>query len=211
MHNFIKRLLSIIFIAPIFLYLIYLNNFLFIFFLIIIFALSIAELVFLIKLNKILFLLNIFLLIFFLLSFYFLRGSTIKDFYYLVWLILIVWLTDMGGYIVGKTFGGIKLTKLSPNKTFSGLIGSLLFSQLSLFLINFFYFLSPYSFYIIFIQFLFCVVAIFGDLFYSFIKRKFNLKDYSNLLPGHGGILDRIDGLIFATILFFILRNFYEF
>ncbi len=103
--------------------------------------------------------------------------------------------TDIGGYIFGKIFGGKKLTKISPNKTYSGMIGSY---SLSL-LITFFLFKNYITFdLIIMISLLTSTVSQAGDLFISYLKRKSKLKDTGNILPGHGGLLDRFDGLIFA-------------
>ena len=116
-----------------------------------------------------------------------------------LWLIIIAWLTDIGGYVFGKTFGGPKLTKISPNKTWSGAFGSFLLSQFA-FLI---FFLEPsYKFEtnIFIIQLFLSLVGQLGDLLMSYIKRKNFIKDSSNLIPGHGGFLDRLDGLIWIVI-----------
>jgi phosphatidate cytidylyltransferase len=116
--------------------------------------------------------------------------------------------SDIGGLIVGKTFKGKKLTKISPNKTISGSIGSFILSLLlvPLFmnhLINHnFLTLSLITFFVSF-------TSQMGDLFISYLKRKAKIKDTSNLLPGHGGLLDRIDGIIFAVpIGLLLLINF---
>tara|TARA_B100000795_G_scaffold171461_1_gene129244 strand:- start:1335 stop:1997 length:663 start_codon:yes stop_codon:yes gene_type:complete len=127
---------------------------------------------------------------------------------YLLYSFFVAILSDIGGLVVGKTFKGKKLTKISPNKTISGSIGSFLFS---LFLIPFFYNELFYNNIIelILITILISLTSQLGDLFVSFIKRKANVKNTSNLLPGHGGFLDRVDGIIFAIplglILFYLL------
>ena len=132
----------------------------------------------------------------------------LPEFYILIiYTILISVMTDIGGLIVGKIFKGRKLTKISPNKTISGSIGSFVFS---LFLIPFFFkFLSSYvnmSFFgIVVITLSISFISQLGDLFISLIKRKANVKNTSDLLPGHGGILDRIDGIIFAVPLGILL------
>jgi len=116
-----------------------------------------------------------------------------------LWLILITWLTDIGGYIFGKFIGGPKLTKISPNKTWSGALGSFVLSQFA-FLI---FYLEPhftYGFYIFVIQLFLSFIGQIGDLLMSYIKRKNNIKDSSKLIPGHGGFLDRLDGLIWIVI-----------
>jgi len=103
--------------------------------------------------------------------------------------------TDIGGYTFGKFFKGKKLIKISPNKTYSGLIGSLIVSILVS--VIFFRNLNlPFNYLIITI--LLSVISQIGDLFISFLKRKARIKDTGSFLPGHGGLLDRIDGIIFA-------------
>ena len=132
----------------------------------------------------------------------------LPDLYILIiYIILISVLTDIGGLIVGKIFKGKKLTKISPNKTISGSIGSFVFS---LFLIPFFFdFLNLYAdmsfFEIALITLFISFISQLGDLFISLMKRKANVKNTSDLLPGHGGILDRIDGIIFAVPLGILL------
>ena len=209
MTNFILRFLSSLVLAPLFIYIIYTNNDLLILLLLIIFILTIYELKFLIKKNFYIFFLVLFLIIFFLYAFFELRSNKEANFYYLLWLIILVWLTDMGGYFIGKLIGGKRLSKWSPNKTYSGLLGSLAFSQLAIFIVNNFFYLSSYSTFILVLQFTLCLTAIAGDLFFSFIKRKYAIKDYSAIIPGHGGILDRIDGLIFVIIIFYLFQSYY--
>ncbi len=211
MSNFILRFFSSIILAPLFIYFIYANNFFFIFLLMVILTLAIFELKFLIKKNVIFFFFLLFIIFFFIYAFFELRGDKTINFYYLLWLIILVWLTDIGGYLIGKFFGGKKLCKWSPNKTYSGLIGSIFFSQMSIFIVNIFFYLIPYSIFILLIQLSFCIISIFGDLFFSFIKRKYGIKDYSGIIPGHGGILDRIDGLIFVIIIFYLINSNYAF
>ena len=113
------------------------------------------------------------------------------------YIILISVMSDIGGLLVGKTFKGKKLTKISPNKTISGSIGSFIFS---LILTPFFYkFFLSYDLLIFIILTMFVSFASqVGDLLVSLIKRKAKVKDTSDLLPGHGGILDRIDGILVA-------------
>ena len=136
-----------------------------------------------------------------------LRGSKIENFIELCWLLSIIWLSDIGGYIVGKLLGGKKLTKFSPKKTISGLIGSVIFSQFSILIPI--YFIQAYKINLSYflLQIVICLITVFGDIFFSYIKRINNIKDYSQIIPGHGGILDRIDGMIFAVIAYFIFKN----
>jgi phosphatidate cytidylyltransferase len=120
-----------------------------------------------------------------------------------LWLILIAWLTDIGGYIFGKLFGGPRLIKISPNKTWSGAFGSLILSQFAclIFFLDNNYILN---FNIFFFQFLLSIIGQIGDILMSYIKRINDKKDTSNFIPGHGGFLDRVDGLIWI----FIFGNF---
>jgi phosphatidate cytidylyltransferase len=120
-----------------------------------------------------------------------------------LWLILIVWLTDIGGYVFGKLFGGPKLIKISPNKTWSGVFGSLIISQFAS-LIFFLDFNYKLNFNVFFFQILLSIIAQAGDILMSYIKRINKKKDTSNFIPGHGGFLDRVDGLIWV----FIFANF---
>ena len=121
-----------------------------------------------------------------------------------LWLILIAWLTDIGGYIFGKSFGGRKLIKISPNKTWSGAFGSVILSQFA-FLIFFLDSNYKLNFNIFFYQILLSIVGQVGDILMSYIKRLNNKKDTSNFIPGHGGFLDRVDGLIWIFIFGYFL------
>jgi phosphatidate cytidylyltransferase len=116
---------------------------------------------------------------------------------YLLYSVLVAILSDIGGLVCGKIFKGKKLTKISPNKTISGSIGSFFFSTS---LIPFFYktHIDQNLLNILLITIIISLTSQLGDLFISFLKRKANVKDSSDLLPGHGGVLDRIDGIIFA-------------
>ena len=116
---------------------------------------------------------------------------------YLLYSILIAILSDIGGLVFGKIFKGKKLTKISPNKTISGSIGSFIFS---ISLIPFFFKdqVEHSILNILLITIIISLTSQLGDLFISFLKRKAKVKDTSDLLPGHGGVLDRIDSIIFA-------------
>jgi len=116
---------------------------------------------------------------------------------FLLYSILVAVMSDIGGLVFGKIIKGKKLTKISPNKTISGSIGSFIFS---IFLIPFFYKnqIDHTLLSLLLITIVISLTSQLGDLFISFLKRKANVKDTSDLLPGHGGVLDRIDGIIFA-------------
>ena len=116
---------------------------------------------------------------------------------YLLYSILVAILSDIGGLVCGKIFKGKKLTKISPNKKISGSIGSFISCTL---LIPFFYKteIDETLLNLFLITIVISLISQLGDLFISFLKRKAKVKDTSDLLPGHGGVLDRIDGIIFT-------------
>ena len=126
---------------------------------------------------------------------------------FLLYSVLIAILSDIGGLIFGKIFKGKKLTKISPNKTISGSIGSF---ALSLLMVPIFYEkLIIYDLLtLVAITIVISLISQLGDLAISLLKRKAKVKDTSNLLPGHGGLLDRLDGILFATPLGILLLNF---
>jgi len=103
--------------------------------------------------------------------------------------------SDIGGFLAGKIFKGPRLTKISPNKTYSGVIGSIFFASLIVSILTFM-FTNSFSYLILFVALMTSVGCQIGDLFFSFLKRKAKIKDTGKLLPGHGGILDRIDGIL---------------
>jgi len=119
------------------------------------------------------------------------------SYFYLVVIICIS--ADIGGYVFGKIFGGPKLTKISPNKTYTGVLGAYFFSILSsFFYLKINYFLFNTIFELILLILIISSISQVGDLIVSFFKRKSNLKDTGKIIPGHGGLLDRIDGMIFV-------------
>jgi len=131
----------------------------------------------------------------FLIIFIFINQNDFK--FFAIYSFLVAIASDIGGILFGKFFKGRKLTKISPKKTISGSIGSFVFSMLLLFIFskNF----ENYSFMkVIFFTVSISLISQIGDLFISYLKRKAKVKDTSNILPGHGGFLDRVDGIIFA-------------
>ena len=126
---------------------------------------------------------------------------------FFLYVLSICFLSDIGGYSIGKLIGGKKLTKISPNKTISGTFGSFLFSILTPIL---FYNFDQYEYSLSIKNFLFCLlvslVCQLGDLFISYIKRKARIKDTGSIFPGHGGMLDRVDGIIFAVPSAFLFK-----
>ena len=145
--------------------------------------------------------------VFILISYYFvyLLRNDFDGKYTLFFLILLICVsTDLGGYIFGKIFKGPKLIKISPNKTYAGMIGAFVLSIISTSI-----YLNYYEFFIIkkaeilsFYDFIFVIlissVSQLGDIIISYFKRKSKIKNTGKIIPGHGGILDRIDGMIFA-------------
>ena len=133
------------------------------------------------------------------------RSESPKFFLYVI---SICFFTDIGGYVFGKIIGGKKLSKISPNKTIAGTVGSFIFSIIPLIIVlNFNYINLEFNLSNIMFCLLISLISQIGDLFISFIKRKAKIKDTGNLLPGHGGILDRVDGIIFAVpFSYFLLR-----
>ena len=164
------------------------------------------------KFNIKFFFLNIstFLYIFFIFCYFSYKLHSIVGPYFFLYIVSICFFTDIGGYIFGKIIGGKKLTKISPNKTISGTVGSFLLSIVALFLfknvdnINIEFNLK----HILFVL-LVSLTSQLGDLFISFLKRKAKIKDTGKILPGHGGVLDRVDGIIFAVpFSYFLLKLF---
>ena len=129
---------------------------------------------------------------------------------FFLYIISICFLTDVGGYVFGKLIGGKKLSKISPNKTISGTIGSFIFSILPLIIfLNLGYLNLELDTKSISLCLIISLISQLGDLFISFFKRKAKIKDTGKLLPGHGGVLDRVDGIIFAIpFTYFLLKLF---
>ena len=128
--------------------------------------------------------------------------------YLFLFIILVCIFTDIGGYVFGNIFKGPKLTKISPKKTYSGVIGSFLFSLiagLSFIKIIGSTYLEENSLNIFFSILIISLISQIGDLIISFFKRKAKLKDTGKILPGHGGLLDRVDGLIFVMPIVYVL------
>ena len=216
MNNLQKRILTSLIILPLSFFFILKGGYYLLFFLMTVFFLANYELFTVFnKISTILFLDLILILSLF--SIYYLARDIY--FYILLWVIILCICSDVGGYIFGKIFKWKKLTKISPKKTVSGLLGSFLFSLFSIFIIhiivinfnyeflnisktNLFNFLDPKYF---FLAIIFSLVAQAGDLTISYFKRLEKIKDTGKVLPGHGGIFDRIDGLMFVVILTFIL------
>jgi len=210
----LKKRISTSLILLFLLSLMFIKNFIFIYCLIVIGVLSILEFI---KINSIIFekkrayysLINFlfvsYIFFTFLALIVFSSLINFKIFIFLILLICII--SDIGGYVFGNIFKGPKLTKISPKKTISGSIGSLISSSIIPFLlINFL--TNSINFDILILGFLVSLGCQLGDLFFSYLKRKSSLKDTGNFLPGHGGVLDRIDGMLLGIPLGFIILLF---
>ncbi len=157
---------------------------------------------------------NTFFLVYFFIFFIFIYYVLIEENFiqeyrlYIFYSILISIFSDIGGYIIGNIFKGKKLTKISPNKTISGSIGSFFFP---ICLIPFFIgeFQNISLNYLVISTFVISFISQAGDLFFSYLKRLAKIKDISNILPGHGGIIDRTDGIIFSIPSGFFILNLY--
>lgn len=117
-----------------------------------------------------------------------------------LWFLIMVWCVDIGGYVVGCNLKGPKLApKISPNKTWSGLIGGVVFSVAASVVFSHLFSLHANALFYAVFGGVIAVIAQIGDLVESYIKRSIGIKDSSNLIPGHGGVFDRVDGLIFTA------------
>ncbi len=203
-----KRILSSIILIPVSFFFIIQGSLTFIFFLSLIFLVTIWEWFKMTKNKDLLRIFGLFFLFFSFFSTIYLRQYIGLNFF--LFLIVVCICTDTGGYIFGRIFKGPKLTKVSPNKTYSGVVGSFLISLLfGLLYVKYFgqksrILLETDPIFIIILILSISLVSQIGDLIISFFKRKAKLKDTGKILPGHGGFLDRIDGLIFVMPIIFL-------
>tara|TARA_E500000178_G_C16927057_1_gene709878 strand:- start:315 stop:950 length:636 start_codon:yes stop_codon:yes gene_type:complete len=194
-----NRIISSIFLIPLSFFFIVQGSLFLMFFLSLVFLATSYEWLKMNKKKKLINFLGIIFLVFSFYSAFFIRENA--GLYFFLFIILICIFTDIGGYVFGNIFKGPKLTKISPSKTYSGVIGSFLFS-LIIGIIFVKYLennlldddLTKITISILMIS----LISQLGDLIISFFKRKAKLKDTGKILPGHGGLLDRIDGIIFV-------------
>ena len=209
-----KRLLSSLIMLPAALFLILKGSIFFTFFLFVVFIATIKEWLDMCKKNKFMKFLGV---IFLIISFYLAYILRIKEgAYVFIFIVLISVCTDIGGYIFGKLLKGPKITKISPNKTFSGVVGGFIISLIGALVFyaympitlssNFGEFIS-FDLYLFFIILMISMISQIGDLIISYFKRQAKIKDSGQLLPGHGGFLDRVDGMIFAIPFSFLILN----
>ncbi|MDC1128574.1 phosphatidate cytidylyltransferase [Candidatus Pelagibacter sp.] len=208
--EFIKRILSSIVLLPLLFFIVIEGSFLFVTFLAICFFISTIEWNNMSKKLKYKNVGLLFLLISFL-SIYNLRLNYNDNYILFMYIIITCVSTDIGGYIFGKLFKGPKLTIYSPNKTIAGMLGGFIMSILSMFVLIHLYENQNFSIKLFIFVIFISVISQLGDIVVSYFKRLANIKDTGNLIPGHGGLLDRIDGMIFAFPFanIFIFINFY--
>ena len=213
-NEFEKRLLTSFLIIPLALFFIIKGSIFFIFFLSIIFLISIYEWFTITKNLRITKMIGIILILFSIYSAYLFRDE--QGLYVFLFILLISILTDLGGYIFGKFFRGPKLTKISPNKTYSGAFGSFLLSLIggtiyyNFLMGNIKFPLKEHIEILIFILFISFISQV-GDLIVSYFKRISKIKNTGEILPGHGGLLDRIDGIIFTIPSAYIILHYLNF
>lgn len=203
----IKRILSSIILLPSIILIIIKGSYYFDALIALCFFISIFEWFNIIK-KKIFKFLGIFFLIFSFYSIHKLHNFIDDGYLYVLFVTLICVATDIGGYIFGKVFKGPKLTKLSPNKTYSGMIGSFIFTIFFIYLFSEKFFLKNsynLTLVIIFFSIFISFISQIGDISISYFKRLSKIKDTGKIIPGHGGLLDRIDGMIFAFPVSYIL------
>ena len=198
----IKRILSSIILIPMVLFFIIKGSLLFNFFISICFLITVYKWQFMTRKKNY----NLIGLIFLIISFYSvykLRNSFIGDYIYLLFVTIVCVSTDIGGYAFGKIFKGPRLTKISPKKTYSGMIGGFILSTITatIFFNNVFLFnnlTKDLTLGLFILVLLISAISQLGDIIVSYFKRLSKIKDTGRIIPGHGGLLDRIDGMIFA-------------
>ena len=209
-NEIIKRIISSIILLPICFFCILKGSYYFYVFLLLVFIVSSYEWHLLSK-KKPYYVLGYIFLIISLISVFQLRINYENGLSYFLIISLVCIFTDIGGFVFGKIFKGPKLIKYSPNKTYSGLIGSYLLSILSIPLIIFFDLYLKDKLILFLFIFVISSTSQFGDIVISYFKRLSNLKDTGKIIPGHGGILDRFDGMLFAfpVSYFLLLTNIF--
>ena len=213
-----KRLLSSAIMIPTVLFFVLKGSIFFTFFLFVVFIATSSEWLNMCKKKRLMKFLGI---VFLIISFYLAYRLRVNEGAYIfIFVVLISVCTDIGGYIFGKLLKGPKITKISPNKTFSGVVGGFIISLIGALVfyeympVNFsFNFKSTFEEFINFDLYLFFIILMIstisqiGDLIISYFKRLAKIKDTGHILPGHGGLLDRVDGIIFAIPFSYLILN----
>ena len=214
-NELIKRIISSIVIIPIALFVILKGEFYFLCFLVVCFIISSYEWFRICKTKSQKFF-GLLLLIFSFISAFYIRNEIGGDYFYFITILFICISTDVGGFVFGKTLKGPKLTKISPNKTYSGMFGGYILSLTFIYI-----YISNYNSIINYLNinevkdlkiinlYLFTLIisstSQIGDISISYFKRLSKIKNTGNIIPGHGGLLDRIDGMIFAFPMSFLI------
>ena len=199
-NEFLKRFFSTIILIPFVFFFIINGSFLFNLFIILCFIISAYEWHMMSKKKKY-YILGLIFLIFSFCSIYLLRNNFTEGYHYLLFIIVACISTDIGGYLFGNIFKGPKLTKISPKKTYSGMCGGYLLAILSSYFLTKFIIIDSSikpNIHLFIFSFFISTISQLGDLVISYFKRLSKIKDTGKLIPGHGGLLDRIDGMIFA-------------
>ena len=213
-NELLKRILSSVALIAVAFFFIIKGSIFFNFFILTVLTITLYEWHFL-SLKKIYYLPGIIFIIFSLYTCYFLRSESDYKIFLLILITCIS--TDIGGYVFGKILKGPKLTKISPNKTYAGMFGGLLLSIISVVVLfyyqnNFNNFISlvniDFTMTLFLLIILTSLISQIGDLIISYFKRLAKVKDTGNLLPGHGGLLDRVDGIIFALPVSYIIFDY---
>ena len=210
-----KRIMSSIILIPLTIIIIVTGSYLFNFFILLCFVITLYEWHMMSK-KRTYSKYGFFFLIFSFYCVYFVRNELgDKGLFFFLFILIVCICTDIGGYMFGKIFKGPKLTNISPKKTYSGVIGSYILPILIIYILlsnifNLEFNLDIFEYnifvYVIFIS----SVSQVGDIIISYFKRLSKIKDTGNIIPGHGGILDRIDGMIFVFPFFYVLNLFFK-
>ena len=206
----IKRIVSSVILIPLSIFIIIKGSILFLIFLILCFFVCVYEWYKMVNQISILLIGFLYLILSFI-SVYMIREDLNLNYFFLLFILCICVATDIGGYIFGKIFKGPKLTKISPNKTYSGVLGSYIFAMISaLVILNIKFLHLPFDLTLNLAILIFSIstVSQLGDLVVSYFKRFFNVKDTGNIIPGHGGLLDRLDGMLFAFPFSYVVISF---
>ena len=199
MSDLIKRILSSIILFPLVIYFILMGSFHLIFLIVIFFFAASYEWHKMVK-HKMHKLIGY---IFLILSFYSFYELSIEK--YIITPLFICISTDIGGYVFGKIFKGPKLTKISPNKTYTGMLGGYFLSILFIIIYSN-YINQPINLLLLITVIFISSISQIGDIVVSYFKRLSKLKNTGIIIPGHGGILDRIDGMLFAIPTFYLIH-----
>jgi len=218
-QEFIKRIISSVILIPIALFFVIKGSFFFNFFILICFVITSYEW-FMMSRKKPYILPGFIFIIFSFYTVYYTRNEMDGDYFYFITIVMICIFTDIGGYLFGKIFKGPKLTKISPNKTYAGMIGgylcsiifmSTVFNNLDFVFFNIFVNEAPHELSLnnFLLVIVISTISQLGDITVSYFKRLSKIKNTGKIIPGHGGLLDRIDGMIFDFPAFYLITKMF--